>query len=173
MNYAAYVEAKGFDVITSSEVLASRIVPQMLRNLGINNIERSGDEVLNDLFPIVRDSGLMEIVDGELYKDGPMRPLDSDKEDVVMAFKTGEDGQFQEGYVVINIYVPDIDNGSGGNTKNSARTTAISQACYEIFENKSFGEYLFWYGNMVNTFSEDEIGQHFVNIDLRFKHVIY
>ena len=35
MNYAAYVEAKGFDVLTSSEILANRIVPEMLQNLGI------------------------------------------------------------------------------------------------------------------------------------------
>lgn len=35
MNYAAYVEAKGYDVLTSSEILANRIVPQMLNKLGL------------------------------------------------------------------------------------------------------------------------------------------
>lgn len=35
MNYAAYVEAKGKDVLTSSELLANRIVPQMLSQLGL------------------------------------------------------------------------------------------------------------------------------------------
>lgn len=34
MNYAAYVEAKGYDVLTSSEILANRIVPKMLQKLG-------------------------------------------------------------------------------------------------------------------------------------------
>lgn len=35
MNYAAHVEAKGYDVLTSSEILANRIVPQMLNQLGL------------------------------------------------------------------------------------------------------------------------------------------
>lgn len=34
MNYAVYVEAKNFDVLTSAELLAERIVPKMLRDLG-------------------------------------------------------------------------------------------------------------------------------------------
>lgn len=33
MNYAVYVEAKNFDVLTSAELLAERIVPKMLRDL--------------------------------------------------------------------------------------------------------------------------------------------
>ena len=36
MNYAAYVEAKGFDVLASSEMLAEKIIPPMLQKLGIN-----------------------------------------------------------------------------------------------------------------------------------------
>lgn len=34
MNYAAYVSAKGYDVQDSAELLAERLVPQMLKNLG-------------------------------------------------------------------------------------------------------------------------------------------
>ena len=136
-------------------------------------MKKSGDDIIDDLFPIIRDSGLMSIVNGKLYKDGTMRPLNSNKEDVIMTFKTGLDGQFQDGAVVINIYVPDIDINAGGKSKNSPRTTEISKACYEIFDKKSFGNYLFWYGNMVNTFREDAIDQHFVSIDLRFRHIIY
>lgn len=36
MNYAGYVEAKGRDVLTSSEILAGRIVPELLSNLGLS-----------------------------------------------------------------------------------------------------------------------------------------
>ena len=35
MNYAAYVSAKGYDVVDSAELLADRLVPQMLRQLGL------------------------------------------------------------------------------------------------------------------------------------------
>lgn len=34
MNYAQYVSSKGYDVIDSSEVLAQKLVPDMLRQLG-------------------------------------------------------------------------------------------------------------------------------------------
>lgn len=34
MNYASYVSAKGYDVLDSSELLADRLVPQMLQQLG-------------------------------------------------------------------------------------------------------------------------------------------
>lgn len=34
MNYASSVEAKGYDVITGSELLAERLVPEMLTKLG-------------------------------------------------------------------------------------------------------------------------------------------
>ena len=34
MNYASYVSAKGYDVLDSSEMLAERLVPQMLGQLG-------------------------------------------------------------------------------------------------------------------------------------------
>lgn len=35
MNYAAYVSAKGRDVLDSAELLAERLVPQMLHQLGL------------------------------------------------------------------------------------------------------------------------------------------
>lgn len=34
-NYARYVSARGFDVIDSAEVLARRLIPQMLKQLGL------------------------------------------------------------------------------------------------------------------------------------------
>lgn len=36
MNYAQYVSAKGYDVIDSAELLADRLVPQILKQLGFN-----------------------------------------------------------------------------------------------------------------------------------------
>lgn len=35
MNYAAYVSAKGYDVLESSELLAQKLVPEMLKTLGL------------------------------------------------------------------------------------------------------------------------------------------
>jgi hypothetical protein len=35
MKYASYVSAKGLDVLDSSELLAERLIPQMLKQLGL------------------------------------------------------------------------------------------------------------------------------------------
>lgn len=35
MNYAVYVEAKGYNVLDSAEMLAKTLVPDMLRNMGL------------------------------------------------------------------------------------------------------------------------------------------
>lgn len=35
-NYASYVSAKGYDVLDSAELLAGQLIPEMLKNLGIN-----------------------------------------------------------------------------------------------------------------------------------------
>ncbi len=37
MNYASYVSAKGYDVLESSELLAEKLVPEMLKKLGLLN----------------------------------------------------------------------------------------------------------------------------------------
>lgn len=42
MNYAAYVEAKGYNVLSSAEHLAERELPQMLEKL-ISNIKRAAE----------------------------------------------------------------------------------------------------------------------------------
>lgn len=34
MNYAAYVEARNYNVITSAELLANKLVPQIMKQLG-------------------------------------------------------------------------------------------------------------------------------------------
>lgn len=133
-------------------------------------MKKSGDEVLNDLYPPVNASGLIAMLSGKLYKDGTMRPLNSTEEDAILSFKAGLDGQIQEGAVTLNIYVPDIDNGSGGKTKNSARTAAISQKANEEFgEGKHVGNYWFRLGNIVQTYKAEIPNQHFVSVDLRFR----
>lgn len=37
MNYASYVSAKGYDVLDSAELLAGQLIPEMLKQLGINS----------------------------------------------------------------------------------------------------------------------------------------
>ena len=52
-------------------------------------------------------SDTVKAISGEVYKD--QRPLNSDKEDIVIAILSrDETKQMQRAYVNVNIYVPDI-----------------------------------------------------------------
>lgn len=134
-------------------------------------MKKTGGQVLNDVFALIRESGLADFVSGSLYKNS--RPLDSQLEDIVVSFKVGLDGQFQEGALTINIYVPDIDNGSGVKVMDSGRCTAIEAKANEVIPQYVSSEYLFSLGNMIQTYREEEIGQHFVSVDLRFKRTTF
>lgn len=134
-------------------------------------MKKTGGQVLDDVYRLLKESGITGFVSGSLYKNS--RPFDSQLEDIVVSFKTGLDGQFQDGAVTINIYVPDIDNGSGCKVINSARCTEIEVMANEAIKPFTSSEYLFSLGNMIQTFEEPEIKQHFVSVDLRFKRIIY
>lgn len=129
----------------------------------------SADEVIDYLYLRIRECGLMDEIDGDLYKDGSMRPLNSNREDAVLSFRTGTHAQIQQGTIVLNIYVPDIDNGSGLKMKNSARTQQIGRKVCAMFRDRTHGDYSFTLGNMISTFAQPAINQHYVSIDLRFK----
>lgn len=134
-------------------------------------MKKTGGQVINDVFALLKESGLADFVSGSLYKNS--RPLNSQLEDIVVSFKTGLDGQFQDGAVTVNIWVPNIDNGSGQKVINSARCTAIEAKANEVIPQYTSSEYLFSLGNMIQTFEEPEINQHFVNIDLRFRRTTF
>lgn len=131
-------------------------------------MKKTGGQVLNDVFKLLQESGLADFVSGSLYKNS--RPFNSQLEDIVVSFKTGLDGQFQDGALTVNIYVPDIDNGSGVKVMDSGRCTEIEVKACEIIKPFTSSEYLFSLGSIIQTFEEPDIGQHFVSIDLRFKH---
>lgn len=130
-------------------------------------MRKTGGQVLNDIYRMIRDSELPAFVSGSLCKN--VRPMNSELEDIVISFKAGLDGQIQDGAVTINIYVPDINDGSGCTVINSARCTQIEAKANEVFKPSVYSDYRFSLGNMIQTFAEPEIGQHFVNVDLRFK----
>lgn len=67
---------------------------------------RNDMEIKDDIFDFLKDSSLVAGVTGSLYKS--LRPSDSICEDVVISVLANINGQIQEAYVNVNIYVPDI-----------------------------------------------------------------
>lgn len=70
---------------------------------------RTAQQVEGDFYKLIKESQLGQQIGGKVYRHG-MRPRDSKAEDIVVAFLAGQDGTFQTGVVVANIYVPDINH---------------------------------------------------------------
>lgn len=129
-------------------------------------MRKSGDEIEADFYSLLKKSDLNSFIGGNLYREG-MRPLNANSEDAVISFKTGLDGQFQDGEVVLNVYVPKIS----GTTKDITRCRLIGSKIMEVVDSLTSSEYKVWLLNIPQSFEEVEIKQHFVNARLRFRRI--
>lgn len=138
--------------------------------MGKKNALKIEDDIYNvlvDVFP--------GIISGTLYKEGT-RPTDAKTEDAVIIVSGGDVEQIQTGRAHINIYVQDIDNGSGNLVEDKDRLTELSdcdETIVEALNNALFEEYSFRLNKMTDTFSEKDINQHFVNVNLEFERITF
>lgn len=138
--------------------------------MGKKNALKIEDDIYNvlvDVFPC--------IISGTLYKEGT-RPIDAKTEDAVIIVSGGDVEQIQTGRAHINIYVQDIDNGSGNLVGDKDRLTELSdcdETIVEALNNALFEEYSFRLNKMTDTFAEKDINQHFVNVNLEFERITF
>lgn len=66
---------------------------------------RTDIEIKDAIYDYLKDSQLTRAVDGILCKR--LRPVDSDYEDIVISVLANQNGQIQEAFVNVNIYVRD------------------------------------------------------------------
>ncbi|MCL4482181.1 MAG: hypothetical protein M1445_06125 [Bacteroidetes bacterium] len=132
-------------------------------------MKKTGSEIENDVFKILKDSTLTAGIRGTIFREG-MRPNGAKTEDAIVSFMTGLDAQIQTGVLNLNIYVPDIDNGSGALIKNGARCQALEILVNGIIQAlKPSTEYRFSLGSIIQTFQAEDIKQHFVNCKIKFQ----
>lgn len=131
---------------------------------------KTGKQIQGDIYGLLRGSSLFSMISGEVYRDG-MRPRDSRKEDIVVVFTSGYTAQIQSGVVTVKIYVPDIDPYQNGVlTEDGERLAELEEAAQTFVEGLSAPNYLFRLADTIHTSAEEEIGQHFVVVRLRFKY---
>ncbi len=112
-------------------------------------------------------------ISGKVYCKGD-RPLqndttDGDKEDIVVAVLTGDEGQIQHGSCVVNIYVPDTLAASGAYYKTKQRTIPLSEWAMTVPRLLSKrGDIYFERNGMVLTFQEEVLREHFVSLKMDF-----
>jgi len=132
---------------------------------------QTGQQIEDYVFGLVKNSPLASLINGNVYKFGT-RPRDSKKEDAIVKFVTGYDGQIQSGTVVINIYIPNIDAFNNGVlVRDITRCSEIEISANQWVESLTAckSDYLFRKAQTIYTEEEPEINQHFVSVRLRFK----
>lgn len=90
---------------------------------------KSDIDIKDDIYKIIKGSKLEKKVSGQLRKT--IRPNDSNLEDIVISVLANNNGQMQEAYVNVNVYVSDVirDN---QNEENSSRLRTLCKESYEL-----------------------------------------
>lgn len=113
-------------------------------------------------------------ISGNFYPSD-CRPADSKVEDAVLTVSKATAAQIQEGRARINVFVPDIDNGTGRPVPHKERLDELSSLDELIIDtlNNSDTDYCFDLSQATETVNAVDIKQHFVNIEIEFKLVTF
>ena len=133
-------------------------------------MKKTGAEIEKDIYQLIA-AEIKTKINGEVYNSAG-RPTDSQKEDAVVIFMTGTEGQIQEGIVTVNIYVPKINSQSGRKIKDTARCRALEADLMTAIDQTTTTEYYLSRRTMIQTFDEEAINQNFVNAQIYFKRII-
>ena len=132
-------------------------------------MEKTAKQIEKDVFRIMRDSELKNVIGGKFYRAG-MRPKNAKTEDVVVKFLTGIDEQEQSGVVLVHVYVPNIQASNDGElVENITRVDELEELLNTTVANLEDGEYLFEKDGTPNSFPVEGIEQHFINLRLKYR----
>ena len=137
-------------------------------------MNKTGGEIEQDFYTIVRNSPIAGAIKGRVYTDGS-RPINAKTEDAVIAFITGLDAQTQTGAVHLNIYVPAIDNGSGVLVKDGKRCKELEKIADQAIRALKPSEYRIYLLNTIKTTKVEEtdstaegINQYCIHVKIGF-----
>jgi hypothetical protein len=135
-------------------------------------MRKTGSQVETDVYKVAQ-SVLEDTVRGGVYKNG-YRPHNSKQEDAVVVFVSGLVDQVETGALKVNIYVPNVDF-EGRQVKDGGRCTEMEAYDTVLLEslNETMPEYLFTLSGTTMAISADEIDQHFVNIQIKYKRITF
>lgn len=117
------------------------------------------------LYQLIASSNLKQAISGDVYKF--QRPVNSDKEDVVVNAITVDSEMVQSGVANVNIHVPSIQTGDGA-MPNTARLETLEAAAVNLLE-YGFGSIHTFYLLSSNVIKEPTVNEWFVNLRVQFK----
>ena len=133
-------------------------------------MKKTASQIESDIYKYFKDK-INTLINGQTYRNG-VRPLNSQKEDCVISFLTGLDGQYQTGVININIFVPLVKNNDNQYRKDFVRCDAIEQDLMPIIEEAEtdLRNYRLQLHQMIQTFEETDIKQFFINAKVKFRY---
>ena len=133
-------------------------------------MKKTASQIEADIYKYFKDK-INPLINGQTYRNG-VRPLNSQKEDCVISFLTGLDGQYQTGVININIFVPLVKNNDNQYRKDFVRCDAIEQDLMPIIEEAEtdLRNYRLQLHQMIQTFEETDIKQFFINAKVKFRY---
>ena len=128
---------------------------------------KSDIEIKDDIYKVIKGSALENTVTGKLKKT--KRPVNSDKEDIVISILDNGSGQIQEAFVNVNIYVPD-DMRDGQAEEQSIRLRELCKMSYELLFNcRGNGFRVDSSGSKQRVLEVNGKDEHFINNKLLYK----
>ncbi len=133
-------------------------------------MKKTASQIEADIYKYFKDK-IDPLINGQTYRNG-VRPLNSQKEDCVISFLTGLDGQYQTGVININIFAPLVKNNDNQYRKDFVRCDDIEQALMPIIEESktALKNYKLQLHQMIQTFEETDIKQFFINAKIKFRY---
>jgi hypothetical protein len=133
-------------------------------------MKKTASQIESDVYKYFKDK-INPLINGQTYRFG-VRPLNSQKEDCVIAFLSGLDGQYQTGVININIFIPTVKNNDNQYRKNFVRCDAIERALIPIIEESktALRNYRLTLHQLIQTFEDTDIKQFFINAKVKFRY---
>ena len=121
-------------------------------------------DIKDDIYNIILDSELYHAVTGSLSKT--IRRVDSDKEDIVISILANNNGQLQECFVNVNIYVKDVKRVNYWE-EDTQRLRTLCKLSEKLFEVVNRGEFRITLDSQ-RVFNVDENKEHMINNKLLY-----
>lgn len=128
---------------------------------------KTAEEVEGDIYTAVK-TYLKGRINGEAYRRGARPTNRGDKEDAVVSFLSGLDGQVQTGVVVVNVYVPNEKRGDSYSVKNVARSTEVARTLLNMLKETRISGYDLRTERTVQT--EEDNGATRVTLRIKYKY---
>lgn len=100
---------------------------------------KSDIDIKDDVYSILINSNLKNIITGSIYKDSK-RPTVSKDEDIVISVISSLNGEFQDVVVNVNLYVADVMRGSDS-IENAKRLRVLCRECLDLLTVVSGDDY--------------------------------